>query len=87
MSQKIGEEPDPDSQLVGRARKSGGKSGEGKEQLAVDIQQRIDQLWQEIVTTKLYGLMMHEAWKKNNQLTFNDRDNHWIPCEIKAGEV
>ena len=67
ISQKIGEEPDPDGQFVGRVRKSGGKSGEGKEQLPADIQQRIDQLWQEIVTTKL-GFKdlneMREAWKK-----------------------
>ena len=52
---------------VGRVRKDGGKSGEGKEQLPVDIQLRIDQLWQEIVTTKL-GFKdldeMREAWKK-----------------------
>ena len=36
-SQKIGKEPDPDGQLVGRVRKSGGKSGEGMEQLRADI--------------------------------------------------
>ena len=67
MAKKIGEEPVPDSQLVGRVRKSGGKSGEGKEQLPADIQQRIDQLWQEIVTTKLgfkHLTEMREAWKK-----------------------
>ena len=65
MSEKLGEEID--SELVGRIRKDGGKSGEGKEQLPLDIQQRIDQLWQEIVTSKL-GFKnlneMREAWKK-----------------------
>ena len=67
MSEKIGEEPVADSEFVGRVRKSGGKSGQGKEQLPLDIQQRIDQLWQEIVTSKL-GFKnlneMIEAWKK-----------------------
>ena len=71
MTEKIGEEPVPESEFVGRVRKSGGKSGEGKEQLPADVQQRIDQLWQGIVTTKL-GFKnlteMREAWKKE-QLT------------------
>ena len=57
----------PESEFVGRVRKSGGKSGEGKEQLPADIQLHIDQLWQEIVTTKL-GFKnlkeMRDAWKK-----------------------
>lgn len=67
MAKKLGEELTPEYVFVGRIRKSGGKSGQGKEQLPPDIQQSIDQLWQEIVTTKL-GFKdlneMREAWKK-----------------------
>ena len=72
ISEIIGEEPVPESEFVGRVRKSGGKSGEGKEQLPVDIQQHIDQLWQGIVTTK-FGFNtlseMCEAWKKERLST------------------
>ena len=67
MSQAVGEEPPPESEFVSRVRKDGGKSGEGKEKLPLEIQQHIDQMWQEIVTTKLgfQGLDdMHAAWKK-----------------------
>ena len=55
MSKQVGEieEPAPDNEYVGRVRKDGGKSGEGKEKLPPEIQQKIDQLWQEIVTAKL----------------------------------
>ena len=53
MSKQVGEEPDPDNEYVGRVRKDGGKLGEGKEKLPLEIQQKIDQLWQQIVTTKL----------------------------------
>jgi hypothetical protein len=67
MKEKIGEEPVPESEFVGRVRKDGGKSGEGKEKLPVEVQQRIDQMWQQIVTSKL-GFKnlqeMREAWKK-----------------------
>ena len=63
----IGEEPPPEGEFVGRVRKDGGKSGEGKQKLPVVIQQRIDQIWQEIVTAKL-GFQdlkeMREACKK-----------------------
>ena len=68
MSEMIGEELETDSEdFVGRVRKDGGKSGEGKQKLPVEVQQCIDQMWQEIVTSKL-GFKnlqeMHEAWKK-----------------------
>ena len=67
MSKMIGEEPVPESEFVGRVRKDGGKSGEGKQKLPVEVQQCIDQMWQEIVTSKL-GFQdlkkMREAWKK-----------------------
>ena len=67
LAEKIGEEPPPDGELVGRVRKDGGKSGEGKQKLPVEVQQQIDQMWQEIVTSKL-GFKdlteMREAWKK-----------------------
>ena len=67
MTDMIGEEPVPENEFVGRVRKDGGKSGEGKQKLPVEIQQRIDQMWQEIVTSKL-GFQnlqeMREAWKK-----------------------
>ena len=64
LTEKIGEEPDV---FVGRVRKDGGKSGEGKQKLPADVQQRIDQMWQDIVTSKL-GFQnlneMREAWLK-----------------------
>ena len=67
MTEKFGEEPVPENEFVGRVRKDGGKSGEGKQKLPVEVQQRIDQMWQEIVTLKL-GFQnlqeMCEAWKK-----------------------
>ena len=67
VAKKIGEEPPSQSEFVGRVRKDGGKSGEGKQKLPVEVQQRIDQMWQEIVTSKL-GFQdlkeMREAWKR-----------------------
>ena len=64
IAEKIGEIPPPE---VSRVRKDGGKSGEGKQKLPGEVQQRIDQKWQEIVTAKL-GFQdlkeMREAWKK-----------------------
>ena len=64
---ETGESLLPESEFVGRVRKDGGKSGEGKQKLPIEIQQRIDQMWQEIVTSKL-GFQnlqeMREAWKK-----------------------
>ena len=66
VAKKIGEEPPSQSEFVGRVRKDGGKSGEGKQKLPVEVQQRIDQMWQEIVTSKL-GFKnlqeMREAWR------------------------
>ena len=67
IAKMIGETPLPESELSSRVRKSGGKSGEGQQLLPTEVQQRIDQLWQEIVTTKL-GFQnlkeMRETWKK-----------------------
>ena len=68
LSKAFGEVlPSQSDEIVSRVRKSGGKSGQGKEQLPLNIQQCIDQLWQEIVTFKL-GFKnlneMREAWKK-----------------------
>ena len=67
VAKKIGEEPPSQSEFVGRVRKNGGKSGEGKQKLPVEVQQRIDQIWLEIVTSKL-GFRnlqeMREAWKR-----------------------
>ena len=67
----IGEAPPPsiEGQCVSRVRKDGGKSGEGKQKLPIEVQQHIDQMWQEIVTAKL-GFQdlneMREAWKKEH---------------------
>ena len=71
MIEKIGEEPPPEGEYVGRVRKDGGKSGEGKQKLPAEVQQRIDQMWQEIVTSKL-GFQdlkeMREALKKERAI-------------------
>ena len=73
VAEKIGEIPPPEGAIVGRVRKGGGKSGEGKQKLPVEVQQRIDQTWQEIVTAKL-GFQdldeMREAWKKETGTKF-----------------
>ena len=53
LTKKFGDEPPPEEEFVGRVRKEGGKSGEGKQKLPVEVQQCIDQMWQEIVTSKL----------------------------------
>ena len=67
VAEKIGETPLSEGVVVDRVRKNGGKSGEGKQKLPVEVQQHIDQMWQEIVTSKL-GFQnlqeMREAWKK-----------------------
>ncbi len=69
VAEKIGEAPPSQGTIVGRVRKDGGKSGEGKQKLPVEVQQCIDQMWQQIVTSKL-GFQdlneMREAWKKEN---------------------
>ena len=66
IADKIGEKMPSERELIGRVRKDGGKSGEGKQKLPVEVQQRIDQTWQEIVTAKL-GFKdlkeMREAWE------------------------
>ncbi len=70
IAQKAGDTLLPENERVGRVRKSGGKSGDGQ-QLPAEIQQRVDQLWLEIVTPKLgFGNLheMHEAWHKEQLL-------------------
>ena len=65
-SKEFGEELVSEEEFVGRVRKDGGKSGEGK-RLPPEVQQRIDQMWQTIVTSKL-GFQnlkeMRDAYKK-----------------------
>ena len=67
MTEKFGEAPVAEGEYVGRVRKDGGKSGEGKRVLPAEVQQQIEQLWQRVVTSKL-GFKnlqeMREAWKK-----------------------
>ena len=67
VTEMLGETPPPEGAIVTRIRKDGGKSGEGKQKLPVEVQQRIDQMWQKIVTAKL-GFRdlneMRQAWKK-----------------------
>lgn len=53
QAKQIGEEPIfGTDEYIGRVRKSGGRSGDGKI-LPPDIQEQINQLWREIVTAKL----------------------------------
>ena len=70
IADKTGETLLPKSESVGRVHKDGGKSGEGKQKLPVEVQQRIAQMWQEIVTAQL-GFQnlqeMHVAWKTEEQ--------------------
>ena len=67
VAERIGDTLTPKGEFVGRVRKDGGRSGQGKEKLPVEVQQRIDQMWQEIVTAKL-GFQnlqeMRKAWKE-----------------------
>ena len=55
------------SELTGRVRKDGGKSGDGQKLLPLEVQQSIDQEWHDIISTKL-GFSdlkeMRAAWKK-----------------------
>ena len=66
LTEKFGDKPPPEEEFTGRVRKDGGKSGEGKEKLPDEVQLLIDQMWQEIVTSKL-GFKnlreMRDAWK------------------------
>ena len=67
MAKKFGEEPP--TELAGRVRKDGGKSGDGQE-LPPEVKQCIKEKWQEIVTAKL-GFQnlkeMREAWHKEQK--------------------
>ena len=68
VAERVGETVPAENEYVGRVRKGGGKSGQGQ-QLPLEVQQRIDQLWKEIVTAKL-GFQdlneMREALKNEN---------------------
>ena len=70
IADKIGETLPSDSEYVGRVRRGGGRSGDGQ-QLPVEIQQCIDDLWQEIVTAKL-GFRdlneMRKSWKEERAI-------------------
>ena len=64
-AEKLGESPPPEGKSVSQVLKDGGKSVEEKQKLPVEVQQCIDQMWQEIVTAKLVNLKeMCEAWKE-----------------------
>ena len=56
----------PETEYIGRVRKDGGRSGDGQ-QLPSAVAERIDQLWNEIVTSKL-GFKtlteMRNAWRR-----------------------
>ena len=57
---------DPPSEITGRVRKDGGKSGDGQKLLPLEVQRRIDQEWHDIITTKLgFGDLkeMKAVWK------------------------
>ena len=58
---------EPPTTLIGRVRRNGGRSGEGSENLPLEVQQQIDEEWRTIVTSKTgYRNLkeMREAWKK-----------------------
>ena len=57
----------PPTEFVGRVRKNGGKSGEGKKLLSEELKQQIDKKWKDLVTTKLGFKDLNEmrmAWMK-----------------------
>jgi len=55
--------------LTGKVRKTGGSSGQGKQELPAFVIAKIDKLWKKIVTAKL-GFEsydeMREAWRQEN---------------------
>ena len=67
VAEEIGEVLPHESETISRVRKDGGKSGEGRLLLSTDVQQSIDQLWQNIVGAKL-GFKnlneMRDSWKR-----------------------
>ena len=70
IAKRIGETLIPESEHTGRVRRGGGKSGEG-EKLPAEIKQHIDQVWQEIVTSKLGFQDMNEmrlAWRQEQSM-------------------
>ena len=61
---------DPPSELTGRVRKDGGRSGDGQK-LSLEVQQSINQEWHDIITTKLgFGDLkeMRAAWKNERDI-------------------
>ena len=63
IADKAGETLSPESQLVGRVFKDGRKSG-GKKKFPVEVQERIDQMWQEIVIARLGFQNLQKKKKK-----------------------
>lgn len=53
VAEKTGEAPRGEDELISRVHVNGGKSGEGQLLLPSDVKQRIDELWQKIITAKL----------------------------------
>ena len=65
LAKGVGDEPP--TTFIGRVRKNGGRSGDGSENLPLEVQQQIDEEWRTIVTSKTgYRDLreMREAWKK-----------------------
>lgn len=66
IAEKVGEKPGIADDHVGCVREDGGKSGEGKLLLPVDVQQQIEHKWKEIIADTLgYRNLkeMRDAWK------------------------
>ena len=66
LAEKLGEKAEIRDDHVGCVRKDGGKSGEGRLLLPVDVQQYIEQKWQEMITDKLgYKNLkeMRDVWR------------------------
>ena len=70
IAKRIGETLLPEGNQFSRVRRGGGRSGDGQ-QLPVEIQQCVDDLWQEIVTAKL-GFRdlneMRKTWKEEQAM-------------------
>ena len=52
IAKRAGDTLPPENERVEWVRKNGGRSGDGQ-QIPAEIQQRVDQLWLDIVTPKL----------------------------------
>ena len=69
VAKRIGEVPPTQNEFVGRVRKEGGKSGDGVRVLSTTVQERIDRLWNEIVTVKLGFIdigAMRDHWNREH---------------------